>query len=167
MNSLVRKLRELSGLTQSEFASELKVSQGAVSLYESGKRSPNLSTFRSSAEALGRRVSLLPKQLEPAWSRSEQFSRLLYLEVAKQFLADHARVRSVAARNLQAMSNNPQIAEYVARWNEVLKEGNEVELLTLLTIPDRENTGLLSSSPFAGVLDQNTRMDLLALARSA
>jgi|GEM_PF-4277633 len=165
MRSLVRQLRDLTGLTQAQFARELGVGQAAVSLYEGGSRSPNLNRFTESADRLGRRVTILPAELEPAWSRSEQFSRLLYLEVAQQFLSNPDVVRRIASDNLEAMSGDPHSESYIQQWRTLLEPGNEIDLLILLTIPDRTTTGLLSSSPFAGVVDEDTRQQLLKRSR--
>lgn len=166
MSSLVRQLRKLTGLTQAQFARELGVGQAAVSLYEGGSRSPNLDLFAESADRLGRRITILPAALEPAWSRSEQFSRLLYVEVAQQFLSSPDEVRRIASDNLEVMSGDAHSADYVQQWKALLEPGNEIELLLLLTIPDRTTTGLLSSSPFAGVVDEETRQDLLGRSRN-
>lgn len=38
----LKRLREIAGLNLSDFASRLRVNPATISLYESGKRSPNL-----------------------------------------------------------------------------------------------------------------------------
>jgi len=151
-------------MTQKEFADELSVGQAAVSLYESGKRSPSVHTLSEAAQRHGRQLILAPSSIEAPWSRSEQFSRLLYLEVAQHFLSDPDRVRSIAIRNLD-QQDDPHQANYTAEWRQLIKPGHEVALLMVLTIPDRDTTGLLASSPFAGVIDDETRQRLLNEAR--
>ena len=43
----LRQLREAAGLTQEQFAKELKVSRGAISYYEKGERTPDIEFLNS------------------------------------------------------------------------------------------------------------------------
>ncbi len=164
--NLVEHLRNSEGLSQAELAEGFGVSQPAISLYESGHRSPNLDTFIQRAANYGRRVVLVPANVEPPHDRSERFARLLHLRVAEHFLRDPRRVRSIARENLERF---PHLAPepYTDEWRRLLEGGQETELLTVLCIPDRNNTGLLSSSPFAGVIADSERHELLGRSRSA
>lgn len=49
----LEKLRILNGLTQKEVAEKLDVSESTVSLYESGKRNPNIIILKKYAELFG------------------------------------------------------------------------------------------------------------------
>lgn len=46
----LKEIREASGLTQAQLASELKVSRGAISYYENGERTPDIEFLDSLAE---------------------------------------------------------------------------------------------------------------------
>lgn len=46
----LKQIREASGLTQAQLASELKVSRGAISYYENGERTPDIEFLGSLAE---------------------------------------------------------------------------------------------------------------------
>jgi transcriptional regulator with XRE-family HTH domain len=164
--NLVEHLRNANGLSQAEFAEEFGVSQPAISLYESGRRSPNLDKFVEAAAKRGQRVVLVPASIEPPHDRSERFGRLLHLRVAEHFLRDPHRVRSIAHENLARFPDSAPVA-YNDEWRRLLGEGRETELFTVLCIPDRNNTGLLSSSPFAGVIADDERHELLDMSRSA
>lgn len=162
--NLVERLRNANGLSQAEFADEFGVSQPAISLYESGQRSPNLDKFVEAAEKHGQRVVLVPASIEPSHDRSERFGRLLHVRVAEHFLSDPQHVRSIAHENLERFPDSAPAA-YNDEWRRILAEGRETELLTVLCVPDRNNTGLLSSSPFAGVIADDERHELLERSR--
>ncbi len=164
--NLVEYLRHLGGMTQAEFAEKLGVTQPAISLYESGRRSPNLDSFIEAASRFGRQAVLVPAALEPSHDRSERFSRILHLRVAERFILDSQEVRSIATENLERFGHimpDP----YVEEWSRLLSEGNDAMLLVVLCVPDRDNTGLLSSSPFAGVIPDSERLELLERSRVA
>lgn len=163
---LVKRLRHLAGANQAELAKRFDVSQPAISQYESGRRSPNLDRFVAVAEGLGRRLVLVPDRITQSNDRSERFSWLLYQRVAEHFVSDPGRVRRIGHRNLRMFSHTTWLP-YVEEWQRLLDPRNETELLVVLCIPDVEMTGLLSSSPFAGVLSDHERTDLLDLSRSA
>lgn len=163
--NLVEHLRKSEGLNQTTFAEEFGVSQPAVSLYESGRRSPNLDTFVEAAANYGQRLILVPASVEPAHDRSERFSRLLHLRVAEHFLRDPRRVRAIAQENFERFPDSAA-QPYIDEWRRLLDEGEETVLLAVLCIPDRNNTGLLSSSPFAGVIDEDQRQELLDRSRA-
>ena len=163
--NMVEHLRTSEGLSQAEFAEEFGVSQPAISLYESGRRSPNLDTFIEAAANYGQRVVLVPASVEPSHDRSERFGRLLHLRVAEHLLRDPRRVRSIARENLERFPDSAP-EPYVKEWRRLLDEEQETELLTVLSVPDRNNTGLLSSSPFAGVIPDTERHELLDRSRS-
>lgn len=55
---LVRRARELSGLTQSQLAHRAGVMQSVISAYESGRRQPSLPTLRRLVEASGQALAV-------------------------------------------------------------------------------------------------------------
>ncbi len=161
---LVSQLRRLAGVSQAEFATRFGVSQPAVSQYESGRRSPNLNAFVEVAARLRRRVILVPDRIVPSNDRSERFSRLLYMRIAEHLVSDPERVRRIGHRNLERFGDMTW-TPYLKEWQRLLDPENEPELLSVLCIPDPETTGLLSSSPFAGVVSNPERLDLLERSR--
>ncbi len=163
---LVRRLRQLKGMTQAQFANHFGVRQAAMSSYESGRRSPNLDQFQDVANQLGYQLVLSPRSIVPTRNASEQFSRLLYLAVARHLVAYPEAVRKLAADRLDEQDQRSGAGFYTDRWRQLILPDNEVELLMILCIPDPETTGLLSSSPFAGVIGEEERLALLAASRS-
>lgn len=65
----IRRAREAAGLTQNELAQRINARESQVSLWESGKNEPRVSTLRQIAEALGVRLAaLLSDDDEPSAS---------------------------------------------------------------------------------------------------
>lgn len=56
MTLTLAELRAEAGLTQRELAEQLKVSPGAIGMWESGARVPRLPTLRQLAEYFSRRL---------------------------------------------------------------------------------------------------------------
>ena len=164
--NLLRRLRLNQRLTQAALAELMSVTQPAIAAYESGRRSPNLDAVEKISLRLGRRVALVPSSVAPSHDRSELFSRLLHQRVAEHFVADPSRVRRHGTSWLaQQASTAP--GHYDEQWAELLRPENEVDLLVTLCVPDAETTGLLSSSPFAGLLSENERLELLERSSAA
>ena len=55
----LREIRRMKGLTMKQVADMAKISEAAISLYERGLRTPNLSTAHKIADALGLTVDEL------------------------------------------------------------------------------------------------------------
>lgn len=53
MNSRIRELRKLAGLTQADFAEKLRLSQNYIAQIETGKRSPSDRTIDDICRAFG------------------------------------------------------------------------------------------------------------------
>lgn len=49
-NEQLKKLREERGLSQSDFAKDIGLTRSAISMYELGKREPNLETLKKFAD---------------------------------------------------------------------------------------------------------------------
>lgn len=62
ISSFLKEYRMKNGLTQSELAEKLSVSQNAASQYENGKRNPPISSISAFAKAMGVAVSDLVQQ---------------------------------------------------------------------------------------------------------
>lgn len=59
LGSNIRKLREDRGLTQSQLGGKIGLAESTISLYESGKREPNLDTVQLFADFFGYSVDQL------------------------------------------------------------------------------------------------------------
>lgn len=59
--ALLRRARTDAGLTQTELARRIGVTQPMVAAWESGAREPSVATFRRLVRALGLRLELAPR----------------------------------------------------------------------------------------------------------
>jgi transcriptional regulator with XRE-family HTH domain len=59
LGSSIRKLREQRGLTQAHFGEIIGVAESTVSLYESGKREPDIAMLTRIADYLGQSIDHL------------------------------------------------------------------------------------------------------------
>lgn len=64
---LLRQLRDEAGLTQTEVAKRLRVSQSFVSKYEAGDRRLDVIELRKVLNALGAKPGSFLRQLDPSW----------------------------------------------------------------------------------------------------
>ena len=164
--SLLRQLRTSHRLTQAALADLMSVTQPAIAAYESGRRSPNLDAVEDLGLRLGRRLIVVPAEVVPSHDRSERFSRLLHQRVAEHLLMDPEGVRGHGLVWLERHADSAP-GFYDNEWKRLLQPENGVELFVTLCVPDSETTGLLSSSPFAGLLSDNERIELLQRAGAA
>ena len=72
---MLREARSAAGITQTELARRVGVTQPMVAAYESGTREPTVATVRRMAWALGQTVSLTPLP-GPAFPDPERASRI-------------------------------------------------------------------------------------------
>ena len=77
----VRMLRGLTGLTQAQLASAAGTSQPTIAAYESGRKSPRLTTLRRLAEAGGLEMALT---FQTQLTREERRSLQLHGAIARR-----------------------------------------------------------------------------------
>lgn len=107
--------------------------------------------------------------IHPALDRAQLEQLWLHQAVAAKFVANPAAVLAVAEINLRRLRrlrpDGPQWA-WLDRW-EALLAGDSAAVLSALTSPADYAVRLRGSSPFAGVLSEVERRDVLdALAAS-
>ena len=119
----LRRARSAAGLTQRELADRAGVTQGVVSVYESGRRQPSLPTFVGLLRAAGYEVDLNLRSRRPSGPVLERLRR------HRGEIAAAAARRGVAVRGVFGS---------VARGEE--REGSDVDLL--IGVPD--GLGLLA-----------------------
>jgi transcriptional regulator with XRE-family HTH domain len=107
---LIRAARVESGLTQTQLAARLRVSQGAVAQLESARANPTIATLERAARAAGHRleIRLLPAETTVDVSLLEDALRMTPAERiaagerltrdAEQLAASAARSRATRAR---------------------------------------------------------------------
>lgn len=160
--SLLRDFRSRHGLRQVDVAERAGVKQASVAQYESGARSPSLGRFRKILGAFGQDVAIVPDSFVPAHDRTELSRQLLHMRVAERFVARPEVVRSKALSFLDRVHPG---GTYSDEWRRLLEPGNEIDLIVTLTVPSEANSGLLTASPFPGVLTAQEREQVLAQAK--
>jgi excisionase family DNA binding protein len=117
---------------------------------------------RSDVERLGRggmgEHVPRPEQVRSLW---------LHRAVAGRLARDPERVLARAARNLDRLErvhSSGMSARYLARWRELIADGPEAVMRTLVA-DTAEADELRQNSPFAGVLPAGERLAILRAAR--
>lgn len=147
--TIVRRIRKLAKLTQSELADLAGTSQSAIAAYESGSKTPNLRTVRRIASSVGMDLHMSPV---PALTREERRSLALHEAIAERLLADPDTAMAKARANLDQMRRmHPHARELLTEWEAVL-ELPASEVADVLTDPALRYRELRHVTPFAGVL---------------
>lgn len=96
--------------------------------------------------------------------REEEKSLWLHLAVVEPLLTDRDVVLDRARDNLRRWvavhRSDGMAAQYFTRWTEILNEGLD-SVVAVLTSGSVEACELRQNSPFAGVLDEQTRREVL------
>jgi len=117
---------------------------------------------RSEVEALSARL-----ESRRRLNRGQRQSRWLNAAVAGRVVSDPAGTLAHARRNLQRLrTTHPtgMSVRWLDRWGSILETGPEA-VLDALTSPTPEAIELRQNSPFAGVLSDAERMDILTAFR--
>lgn len=102
-------------------------------------------------------------------TRDQAQSLLLAHAIAGRVVTDPDGAREVARRNLRAMQDGRARGSarvWLAEWEKLL-DGPLTDLLTALTSPAPRSRELRQNNPFAGVLSETERMQVLTAARAA
>ncbi len=105
--------------------------------------------------------------MERPLTDKERRALALHRVVAEKFEADPEWVRSIARRNLrlQQRVHGVRSAEYIDAWSALI-DGPDVDLASALIDLSEDGRALRQASPFAGVLDQEERLTILAETRT-
>ena len=99
--------------------------------------------------------------MEAALSRADRRSLALHGRVLDHLLRDPEGVRARARRNLAVIRGaNPNAGPWLDEWAHLL-QGPIHELASALIATDEHARALRQSSPFAGVLTQEERLEAL------
>lgn len=120
--NLIASARHRAGLTQAEVAARAGTSQPAVSAYESGRRSPSVSTLQRLLSACGSRAALTLTSASVTSSRTGPVGRRL-----------SARKREVRRTLAKHGARNPRVFGSVARGEDT--DASDLDLLIDLPRP--------------------------------
>ena len=159
-------MRRAAGLSQRALAQRGGTSAPTIAAYEAGVKEPRLTTLDRLAEAAGFRLRI---EVEPAATvdlqRTDRRSLALHARVFNHLLRDPESVTEIARRNLEVMGEaNPDARPWLEEW-ALLLDGPVRELAAVLLSSGQQACGLRRSSPFAGVLSQEERLEVLRSIR--
>jgi len=162
--TIVRRIRKLAKLTQSELADLAGTSQSAIAAYESGSKTPSLRTVRRIASAVGMDLHMSPV---PALTREERRSLALHEAIAERIHADPDTAMAKARTNLDQMRRiHPHALKLLTEWESVLELPVQ-EVADVLTDPSPRYRELRHVTPFAGVLAAGERSRVYRRFRAA
>ena len=102
-------------------------------------------------------------------SKQDTQSLLLAYAVAGEIVRNPDSSIAKAKRNLEAMKSTPHkggTRVWLSEWEKLLN-GPKLALLQALTATNQRSRELRQNSPFAGVITEETRQSVLALAASS
>ena len=103
----------------------------------------------------------------PTMTRKDRISLAIHLRVAERLLIDEARTREQGSRNLATMrvaNRDGAATVYLDEWGRLL-DGPLAPLLTVLTALDHHARDLRNVTPFAGVISDARRRELIRKIR--
>lgn len=154
----IRLLRSLTNLTQGAFAAQAGTSQPTIALYESGRKSPTLSTVRRLAAAVGFEpvISYVPQM-----TREDRRSLAYHRAVVEILRRDDPAALRRARQTLQRLrAQHPGARMLLDRWSQWLRCPIPALIVHVLD-PGVEAREMRQVSPFAGILPPEERVRLL------
>jgi transcriptional regulator with XRE-family HTH domain len=160
LSEIVKSIRFEGGLTVRALADLAGTSAPTISNYEHGKREPMLSTIERLADAAGFDVEVT---LHRRLSRSDRIKLAYHEAIDRKLQRDPDSVIGTARRFLdllRSVNRNSGSDVYFERWESLL-DGPVEQLHETLTSRAQHAVDLRNVSPFAGVLDQAERQEIL------
>lgn len=154
----VQTLRTCAGVTQQQLALKAGTSQPTIALYESGEKSPTVSTLQRLAASLG--LELMVSYL-PALTREDRRSLAYHHAIAKLLRQNPEpaiqRARQMVARTIKV---HPDAAALLNRWSDWLNLPVDM-LIACMLDPGMDTRDMRQVTPFAGLLSARERMHIL------
>ena len=92
----------------------------------------------------------------------DEFALAYHRAVAERLSTDGAAVIDHARRNLDRWAGGPGDTRALEEWRKILDESPMDKLIEIITDTSDEGQRLRSSSPFAGTLSYEERLEILA-----
>lgn len=147
--SLIKRLRTLTGLTQSGLADLAATSQPTIAAYETGSKKPSWRTLERLAQATGNSAVV---DFVPELTREDRRSLILHRAIAAKLIDSPSDVLTLATENLRrALELHPGAADLFDEWKKILELKPET-IVALMTHPGQRARELRQVTPFAGVL---------------
>lgn len=154
----VYTLRTCAGVTQTDLAQKAGTSQPTIALYESGEKSPTVTTLQRLADSLGLELVV---DFVPRLTREDRRSLAYHHAIAKIVRSNPLATIQRAKRTLAHLrKDHPHAAELLDRWQTWLDLPVD-ELIARMLDPGMMARDMRQVTPFAGVLSARERMCVL------
>lgn len=158
----VSLLRSITGLTQKDLALRAHTSQSTIAFYESGAKSPTISTLQRLAAELGLEVSI--RYVSPL-TREDRRSLAYHRGIAKLLVENQELVLFKAIKVLEKMRRlHPHAKSLLDRWRLWLELPMNELIANMLDV-GMEARDMRQVTPFAGVLTAQERLRILKKLR--
>ena len=120
-----------------------------------GKRTQRLVSFGSMVIQLGERQANPPSN---AHNRLDDIKLVMAKEIVKRF-----DLQTIRLRSLENLARWEQIGAWCSaldEWREVLKNGSDEQVVSIMTGKDETSNRLRQSPPYSGLLDSQTLRQL-------
>lgn len=160
--NLIRLLRSQAGVTQQALALKAGTSQPTIALYESGSKSPTITTVQKLAASLGFE---LVANYTPQLTREDQRSLAYHHAITEKIKQDPVSFLERAKQTLKKMMvQRPFARELLVVWQQWLTLPLD-DLLCKMLDPAPKARELRQVSPFAGFLSPKERVVVLKQLR--
>jgi len=162
--NMVRDLRTVTRVTQSDLAKAAGTSQPTIAAYEADRKSPTLRTLNRLAGSVGQDVVIT---FVPALTREDRRSLYLHRAIADKLRRFPVDGRRRAHLNVERMlSRHDGARELLHEWSQILKRPID-GIVDVMTDPRLHARDLRQVTPFAGILTAAERSQVYAgFARS-
>jgi transcriptional regulator with XRE-family HTH domain len=165
---VLREVMSRTGFTQSALSRVSGVRQPSISQFLSGRVELSDEQLDRLLSCMGYRLEVVRRPVEPTLTRSERRSWLLHRQLSSRLDRDSLQSwRPTIERNLgrrrERVRGQPHL-RHLQRWQTLIDGGDVPGLHRVLTGLDRESIEMREVSPMSGLLPQDERSRVLALA---
>ncbi len=169
LSELLADVRRRAGLSLRALAAASGTSAPTLHAYEHGTKEPSLSVARRIARAAGFDLDL---RVAVAGTRTPTSDEAFKLEldrlIAEHLIVNPKAVLAVARRNLSRARVERPVHEqgWISEWEHIIEQPL-LTIVSLLLADDPESLHLKQTSPFAGVLSQDERLQAMKRVRAS
>lgn len=152
--NVVKAIRLVAGMTQSEIAESAETSQPAIAAYEANAKSPTWRTIERIAGSVGLGCYLV---VITPFTRDQERSLALHVIIAEELRGRRNEVVDIAHRNIARMrARNPHASALLSEWEHILASSTQ-QIVCRMLDPSEHGRDLRQVTPFAGVLSPTKR----------
>jgi transcriptional regulator with XRE-family HTH domain len=159
-SEVVKEFRGRHHLSQMTLSKLTGIPQPVLSMYENGRRSPNIETLERILSVGSETVEVVPK---PSRQDDRSVSNTIEIHhiVLGKFLDDPDGVLEFGRKRLQVLqrSLSKRSSPYIETWR-LLLDGPRSDIVRLLLSTNEDDVELLKMSPFTTLLSDNERGDV-------